>query len=220
MIHLEIRVGHPSHHVIGLRWCDLFVAEPNWPEETVIPAAALRRWLCQPGLCDMCRGRPRVMRHVVGSSVPRQSNKGRKDERSDEHLVTPPGRVFATDERARARVTGARAALARCAVKRRLDAGRHAGAPSLRTGQRAVEHSRAAHAARAVLSGSKPFEDYEVNAPFDTIGARNFNARPIGRHRTPYSHPPVQKLASTRGTARPSLPRLPEEAKSAQRAMP
>ncbi len=149
MIHLEIRVGHPSHHVIGLRWCDLFVAEPNWPEETVIPAAALRRWLCQPGLCDMCRGRPRVMRHVVGSSVPRQSNKGRKDERSDEHLVTPPGRVFATDERARARVTGARAALARCAVKRRLDAGRHAGAPSLRTGQRSVEHSRAAHAARA-----------------------------------------------------------------------
>jgi len=56
-----------------------------------------------------------------------------------------------------------------------------------------------------VLSGSKPFKDYEVNAAFDTIGARNMllNARPIGRHRTPYSHPPVQKLASTRGTARP-----------------
>lgn len=215
-------MGHPSHHVIGLRLCDLFVAEPNWPEETGIPAAALRRRLCQPGLCDMCRGRPRVMRHVVGSSVPRQSNKGRKDERSDEHLVTPPGRVFATDERARARVTGARAALARCAVKRRLDAGRHAGAPSLRTGQRAVEHSRAAHAARAGAVREQTLQGLRGQRGLRHDRREEHVAQRPPDRSSPHAvlTPAGAKIGIDTGYSATSLPRLPEEAKSAQRAMP
>jgi hypothetical protein len=59
-----------NHNVIGLRWCDLCATEPNWPGETMIPAA-LRRGVLSTWLVRLVsRSAARyAMRHLVGGKA-------------------------------------------------------------------------------------------------------------------------------------------------------